>query len=106
MHAMTGEGLCLECFRQPDGCLRESQIEGAREVLARDRNVSIGQMALAQPDQALSLRARGLIRFLGCCRGSGLFLGWRTWLDREGHGWEWSRGVHHGPPRHSAPPAL
>src|SRR5262249_2155486 len=85
MHAMMGEGLCLECFRQPDGSLRKAKIEGTREVLACDRNISIGQMAIAQPHQALRLCARGLVKSLGWCSGGGRRLGRRIWPDRDGH---------------------
>src|SRR5947199_7084642 len=49
MHPVTREDLGLERFRQPDGGLREAKIEGTREVLPRNGDVSIGQVAIAHP---------------------------------------------------------
>lgn len=78
MHAVTGEDLGLECLRQHDGRRREPKINGTCEVLPRDRDVPVGQMVLAQPDQSLSLGARDLVQGLGW--QGGRFVGEGMWL--------------------------
>jgi hypothetical protein len=63
MHAMAGQHFCVESVRELDGRRRKAKIGRTGIVLSRDCDVSIRELVVALPNEALSLCAR---RRIGC----------------------------------------
>ena len=68
MHAMVGKHLRVECICKLDGGRRKAKAGRTDIELARDRDVSVGELTVALPDQAFGLCAR---RRVGCLGGHG-----------------------------------
>jgi hypothetical protein len=58
---MAGKHFRVECICELAGGWRQAKVGRTGIVLPRGRDVSVGELAVALPDEALSLCARGRV---------------------------------------------
>ena len=65
MHTMAGKHCSVECICELAGGRRKAKIGRTDVELPRNRDVSVGELKVTLPDQALSLGARRRVSGLG-----------------------------------------